>query len=99
MVAEEVSPVIEQPGEVAEEAAIAPVEPEENMSFAQAWAKYESELEEGEEGPEDERTRKKKTDKDKRRVLEFDEKLGQVVAKRKRKGGRSGEEWEETPEE
>ncbi|HEY6041202.1 MAG TPA: transcription termination factor NusA [Anaerolineae bacterium] len=99
MVVEEASPVIEQPGEVAEVAAIAPVEPEENMSFAQAWAKYESELEEGEEGPEDERTRKKKTDKDKRRVLEFDEKLGQVVAKRKRKGGRSGEEWEETPEE
>lgn len=40
-------------------------------------------------------TRKKKKDRQKRRQLVYDEELGEVVAKRRRKGRRSREDWDE----
>jgi N utilization substance protein A len=98
VVADETATATEPTAEIAVETPVGAVTSEEDMTFAQAWAKYESELEEGEGEPDDERSRKKKTDKEKRRVLEFDEKLGQVVAKRKHKGDRSDEEWDGSEE-
>ncbi len=39
--------------------------------------------------------KKKKKERQQRRQLIFDEEIGQVIAKRRRKGGRAGEEWDE----
>jgi len=84
-VAAEVAP--EQPVEIP-----APVEvpaPEPEQTFEQALAEFEAEEEEI--SPEE--RLKRKADRRKRTMLEFDERLGKVVAKRKRKGGRQ-QEWE-----
>jgi len=84
-VAAEVAP--EQPVEIP-----APVEvpaPEPEQTFEQALAEFEAEEEEV--SPEE--RLKRKADRRKRTMLEFDERLGKVVAKRKRKGGRQ-QEWE-----
>lgn len=62
-------------------------EPEPEISFEQALAEFEAE----EESPEEKL--KRKADRRKRTILEYDEELGKVVAKRKRKGGRRPE-WE-----
>ena len=42
---------------------------------------------------------KRKADRRKRQMLVYDEKLGKVVAKRKRKGGRARGDWEDQIEE
>jgi hypothetical protein len=71
----------------------APVEaaaPEPEITFEQALAEFEAEGED--ESPEEKL--KRKADRRKRTMLEFDERLGKVVAKRKRKGGRQ-QEWED----
>ena len=84
-VAAEVAP--EQPVEIP-----APVEvpaPEPEQTFEQALAEFEAEEEEV--SPEE--RLKRKADRRKRTMLEFDERLGKVVATRKRKGGRQ-QEWE-----
>lgn len=62
--------------------------PEPELTFEQALAEFEAE----EEGVSPEEKLKRKADRRKRTTLEFDEKLGKVVAKRKRKGGR--QDWE-----
>jgi N utilization substance protein A len=85
-VAAEVAP--EQPVEIP-----APVEvpaPEAEQTFEQALAEFEAEEEEV--SPEE--RLKRKADRRKRTTLEFDERLGKVVAKRKRKSGRK-QEWED----
>jgi N utilization substance protein A len=65
-----------------------PSEPETEQTFEEAWAEFEDE----DLTPEE--MLKRKADKRKRQVLVFDEKLGKVVAKRRRKGRRSKEdEW------
>jgi N utilization substance protein A len=65
-----------------------PSEPETEQTFEEAWAEFEDE----DLTPEE--MLKRKADKRKRQVLVFDEKLGKVVAKRRRKGKRSKEdEW------
>ena len=84
-VAADVAP--EQPVEIP-----APVEvpaPEPEQTFEQALAEFEAEEEEV--SPEE--RLKRKADRRKRTMLEFDERLGKVVAKRKRKDGRQ-QEWE-----
>jgi len=83
-VAADVAP--EQPVEIP-----APVEvpaPEPEQTFEQALAEFEAEEEEV--SPEE--RLKRKADRRKRTMLEFDERLGKVVAKRKRKDGRQ-QEW------
>ncbi len=90
--AEEPAPVAV---EVAPESAVetpAPVEaaaPEPEQTFEEALAEFEAE----EEDVSPEEKLKRKADRRKRTTLEFDERLGKVVAKRKRKGGRQ-QEWE-----
>jgi N utilization substance protein A len=79
-------PIEETPAPVEEPAP----EPEPEISFEQALAEFEAE----EEGLSPEEKLKRKADRRKRMILEFDEKLGKVVAKRKRKGGRR-QEWED----
>jgi N utilization substance protein A len=64
----------------------APVGQEPEQTFEEAWEEYVAESDE-EESPEEER--KRKEDRRKRQTLVFDENLGRVVAKRKRKAGRS----------
>ncbi len=59
---------------------------EPDQTFEEAWEEYVAESDE-EESPEEER--KRKEDRRKRQTLVFDENLGRVVAKRKRKAGRS----------
>lgn len=77
------------------ETAAAPEEPEEELTFAEALAKFE----EGEEEDTDpERERKRKEDRRKRQTLVFDEKLGKVVAQKKHKGARD-KGWLEEVEE
>jgi len=63
-------------------------EPEPDISFEQALAEFTDDEELYEE------KFKRKMDRRKRVILEYDEELGKVVAKRKRKGGRR-QEWEE----
>ena len=83
----------------AEEGVVVPEpEPETEMTFAQAWEEFEAE-EDAVEGETPEETLKRKADRRKRQTLVFDEKLGKVVAKRKRKGGRARGDWEEDIEE
>jgi transcription antitermination factor NusA-like protein len=82
----EVAP--EQPVET-----LAPVEapaPELEITFEQALAEFEAE----EEDASPEEKLKRKADRRKRTMFEFDERLGKVVAKRKRKDGRQ-QDWEE----
>jgi len=80
---------IEETPAPAEELTSAPA-PEPEISFEQALAEFEAE----EEGLSAEEKLKRKAERRKRMILEFDEKLGKVVAKRKRKGGRR-QEWED----
>ncbi len=102
--AEEPAPVVaevtaEEPAPVVAEAAPElPVEtatsgeataPELEQTFEEALAEFEAE----EEDVSPEEKLKRKADRRKRTTLEFDERLGKVVAKRKRKGGRQTE-WE-----
>ncbi|MEW5720419.1 MAG: transcription termination factor NusA, partial [Chloroflexota bacterium] len=90
--AEEPVPVVEAAPEQPVET-MAPVEPptpEPEITFEQALAEFEAEEED--ESPEEKL--KRKADRRKRTTLEFDERLGKVVAKRKRKGGRQ-QEWED----
>ncbi|MBI3914958.1 MAG: transcription termination/antitermination protein NusA [Chloroflexi bacterium] len=64
-----------------------PVEIASDKSFEEAFAEFEAD-----EGETTLEGTKRKADKSKRQVLVFDEKLGKVVARRKRKGGRD-KEW------
>jgi N utilization substance protein A len=83
---EEAAPVaLEQPQET-------PISDPE-LTFEQALAEFEAE----EEDVSPEEKLKRKADRRKRTMLEFDERLGKVVAKRKRKGGRQ-QEWDESLE-
>ncbi len=106
VVAEETPEVAEEPTAAAPEGAVetpttTEVEPvatgeaAPDQSFEQAWEEFEAE--EGDELLSPEEILKKKADRRKRATLVFDEKLGKVVAKRKRKGGRD-KGWEEEPE-
>ena len=71
----------------------APVEGDQ--TFEQAWEELEAEEDE-DLSPEE--MLKRKADRRKRQTLVFDEKLGKVVAKRKRKGGRA-KDWQDQIEE
>lgn len=82
------TPVVETPPPVVETPAPAP-EPEPDISFEQALAEFEEDEELYEE------KFKRKMDRRKRVILEYDEELGKVVPKRKRKGGRRQEDWED----
>lgn len=63
-----------------------------DQTFEEAWAEFEAD----DEDLSPEEMLKRKADKRKRQVLVFDEELGKVVAKRRRKGRRSKEEeWVE----
>ena len=106
VVAEE-TPVEEPVAEVAPaEAPVAEAQPEEEsavvpgteMTFAQAWEEFEA-GEEVIEGETPEEMLKRKADRRKRQTLVYDEQLGKVVAKRKRKGGRARGDWEDQIEE
>jgi transcription antitermination factor NusA-like protein len=78
---------IEAPSEMIVEA---PGQPDQ--TFEEAWAEFEAD----DEDLSPEELLKRKADKRKRQVLVFDEELGKVVAKRRRKGRRSKEEeWVE----
>lgn len=70
--------------------------PVPEQSFEEAWEEFEAEA--GDEDISPEELRKRKEDRRKRQTLVFDEKLGKVVAKRKRKAGRA-RDWLETDEE
>lgn len=73
-----------------------PVEEPVPVSFAEALAEFEAE-DEDEAGLSPEEKLKRKADKSKRQTLVFDEELGKVVAKRKRKSSRA-QDWEEVEE-
>ncbi len=85
--AEEVAATPDEATEAGEET------PPADQTFEQAWAEFATEEEEL--SPEE--MLKRKADKRKRQTLVFDETLGRVVAKRKRKSGRA-RGWEEEPE-
>jgi transcription termination/antitermination protein NusA len=74
--------------EVAEEAEPVAAEPEAKEP-AEEWPAPEYAAEEGTEGDDEER-RRARDKKSKQRVLEFDERLGRVVARKKRKPSRRG---------
>ncbi len=63
--------------------------PEPEQTFEEAWEEFEAE-----EGETPEEAKKRRDDRRKRQTLVFDEQLGKVVAKRKRKAGRV-KNWEE----
>ena len=94
-------PVVETPIETIEPVAaatpeIAPtvVAADPNQTFEEALADFEADEDESDLSPEE--LLKRKADKRKRQVLVFDESLGKVVAKRRRKGKRLGvEDWVE----
>jgi len=71
-------------------------EAEEPATFAEALAEFEAEDEDDENLSPEEKA-KRKADKSKRQVMVFDEELGKVVAKRKRKSSRA-QDWEEVEE-
>ena len=71
--------------------------PGTEKTFAQAWEEFEAE-EDTVEGETPEEALKRKADRRKRQTLVFDEKLGKVVAKRKRKGSRT-RDWQDQVEE
>ncbi len=77
---------------------VAETAPEEEIpiTFAEALAEFEAE-EEDDENLSPEEKAKRKADKSKRQTLVFDEELGKVVAKRKRKSSRA-QDWEEIEE-
>jgi len=80
--------------EVTEEAVEAvPVEEEVPVEEMEPIAEYEEEEEVHEYEEEDELEERRK--KEKKRELVYDEKLGKVVARRRRKPGRRREEWED----
>jgi N utilization substance protein A len=89
-IAPEVAPVEAQVEETPVAVETPAAEPEQ--TFAEAWAEFEAEEEE-EISPEE--RAKRKADRRKRQMLVFDEELGRVVAKRKRKGGRARDDWED----
>jgi N utilization substance protein A len=96
--AAEAGVAIEQP--VATETPVegeAAIVPGTEKTFAQAWEEFEAE-EEAIEGETPEEALKRKADRRKRQTLVFDEKLGKVVAKRKRKAGRV-RDWQDQVEE
>ncbi len=64
------------------------------QTFEEAWEEFEAE----EEGLSPEEAKKRKDARRKRQTLVFDERLGKVVAKRKRKSGRARDIFEEEPE-
>lgn len=73
-------------------------EPEEELSFAEALAKFEQETAaRQDEEFDEERERKLKQDRRKRQTLVYDEKLGKVIAQKRHK--RSSENWLEEFEE
>jgi len=80
--------VTQAPAEPQQEAPSEAPAPEPEISFEQALAEFEEDEELLEE------KFKRKADRRKRVLLEYDEELGKVVAKRKRKGGRR-QDWEE----
>ncbi len=80
--------VTQAPAEPQQEAPSETPAPEPEISFEQALAEFEEDEELLEE------KFKRKADRRKRVLLEYDEELGKVVAKRKRKGGRR-QDWEE----
>ncbi len=84
----EAAPVEEPP---AIEAAAPGTTAEPDISFEQAWQEYVTEEDEEESAEE---MLKRKTDRQKRQTLVYDETLGKVVAKRKRKEGRA-RGWED----
>ncbi len=94
--APEAAPVAAEPettAEAEEPLTQAPAAPDQ--TFEEAWQEYiAAEEEEDEEGLSPEEARKRKEDRRKRQTLVFDEELGRVVAKRKRKGGRA-KDWTE----
>ncbi len=65
-----------------------PIAPGSEKTFEQAWEEFEAD-EEAVEGETPEEALKRKADRRKRQMLVFDETLGKVVAKRRRKGGRT----------
>jgi len=87
-----VAPIAPEPGIV--EAAPEGATPE---TFAEALAEFEAEDEDDANLSPEEKA-KRKADKSKRQVMVFDEELGKVVAKRKRKSSRAQEDWEEVEE-
>ena len=89
-----VEPEAAEPGQVIAETA--PVEQVPEQSFEEAWEEFEAEAGDEELSPEE--LKKRKEDRRKRQMLVFDEKLGKVVAKRKRKAGRV-RDWTDTEEE
>lgn len=84
--------VATEPAETTEEPAVQGSE----QTFEEAWEEFEAEA--GDEDVSPEELRKRKEDRRKRQTLVFDEKLGKVVAKRKRKAGRA-RDWLEPDEE
>lgn len=88
-VVETPTPVVETPPSVVEAPAPAS-EPEPDISFEQALAQFEEDEELYEE-----KFKRKADRRSKRVILEYDEELGKVVPKRKRKGGRRQEDWED----
>jgi N utilization substance protein A len=86
---EKTEPVAAEPAIA--EAVAAETSPETAQSFAEALAEFEDE----DSGLSEEEILKKKADRRKRQTLVFDEALGRVVAKRKRKGGRQSDWGEE----
>lgn len=91
----EQAPAIVEPVPAAEPQAEATAQ-EPEQTFEQAWEEFEAE--EGDEDLSPEEMLKRKADRRKRQVLVFDESLGKVVAKRRRKGKR-GEDWSDGVEE
>ncbi len=84
------------PEQVAPVAAAEPAQVPE-QTFEEAWEEFEAEA--GDEDLSAEELRKRKEDRRKRQTLVFDEKLGKVVAKRKRKAGRVKDWVDENEEE
>ena len=91
------TPVAETPAAEAPVEADTEIVPGTEKTFAQAWEEFEAE-EEAIEGETPEEMLKRKADRRKRQTLVFDEQLGKVVAKRKRKGGRT-RGWEDQVDE
>ena len=95
---EEAQPAAPEPveGEVPPEEAVAEKMTEEKAPIEEAEAEGAEELEPSEETAEEEiELKPKKKARPEKRILVYDEELGKVVAKRRRKPSRRREEWEE----
>ena len=95
---EEAQPAAPEPveGEVPPEEAVAEKVTEEKAPVEEAEAEGAEELEPSEETAEEEiELKPKKKARPEKRILVYDEELGKVVAKRRRKPSRRREEWEE----